>query len=459
MTARVLVVDDVAANVKLLQARLMAEYFEVLTATNGPDALEICRAGRCDMVLLDVMMPGMDGFTVCRELKADPLTAHLPVILVSALDKPSDKLEGLNAGADDFLTKPVSDLPLLTRVKSLARLKMMTDELHLRLTSASADGSSGPKLDRDYDPQHGRGANVLIVDDIVESSRNLERTLSAEHNVVVENDPNEALYRAANGAFDLVVLSLSVNDFDALRLCSQLRSLDSTRTVPILVLADEGDDARLIRAIDLGVNDYVTRPCEPNELLARTRTLVRRKRLTDTLRENVQNTMEMAVRDSLTGMNNRRYFDKQLASAFNRATVSAKPLSVIMIDIDHFKAVNDTHGHDAGDQVLRLFSERVMKSVRGNDIACRFGGEEFVIALPGTDRELAMVVAERMRREIENCPIAVRDGAATISVTLSAGVAALGPGDASVDDLMKRADRALYEAKHNGRNQVTSFAA
>src|SRR5438309_483603 len=132
MTARVLVVDDVPANVKLLEARLSAEYFDVMTATSGDEALAICERAQCDIVLLDVMMPEMDGFEVCRKLKANPSTHHIPVVMVTALDQPSDRVRGLEAGADDFLTKPVSDVALIARVRSLSRLKLMTDELRMR---------------------------------------------------------------------------------------------------------------------------------------------------------------------------------------------------------------------------------------------------------------------------------------------------------------------------------------
>ena len=136
MTARILIVDDVPANVKLLQAKLAAEYFEVEIASSGEQALEICRGGKCDLVLLDVIMPGMDGFEVCRQLKKDPATMHLPVVMITALDTPSDRVAGLEAGADDFLTKPVKDLALTARVRSLARLKMLTDELGARAATA-----------------------------------------------------------------------------------------------------------------------------------------------------------------------------------------------------------------------------------------------------------------------------------------------------------------------------------
>ncbi|MEP1092886.1 MAG: PleD family two-component system response regulator [Rhizobiaceae bacterium] len=458
MTARVLVVDDILANVKLLQARLMAEYFEVITASNGPEALEKCQSGQCDIVLLDVMMPGMDGYEVCRRLKSDARTAHLPVIMVTALDQPSDKLQGLEAGADDFLTKPINDIALTTRVKSLARLKLVTDELQMRVTTGREFGLD-QTLTEHIDPRNGCEGKILIVDDRAFSYEKMVKALSKEQEVVVITNPQEALFRAADENFDLVIVSLAIENFDALRLCSQMRSIDRTRMIPMLLVTQEGDEAALLRGIDLGVNDYVSRPIEPSELQARVRTQVKRKRFNDQLRNSVQETMEMAIKDSLTGLNNRRYFDQHMQNLFNKATVGNKALSLVVIDIDHFKQVNDTYGHQAGDDVLKTFAQRLLKNIRGKDLACRFGGEEFIIAMPETDQELAFVVADRIRREISAHPILVANGSVQIAITVSAGVATLnGPQDA-IEVMLKRADEALYEAKRNGRNQVVAEAA
>ena len=144
MTARVLVVDDIITNVKLLEAKLSAEYFDVKTAVNGPDGLAIVQVGECDIVLLDVMMPHMDGFEVCRQIKGDPLTAHIPVVMVTALDQPADRIAGLEAGADDFLTKPIDEVALLARVRSLVRLKSVQDELRARALRSKDMGMGDP---------------------------------------------------------------------------------------------------------------------------------------------------------------------------------------------------------------------------------------------------------------------------------------------------------------------------
>ena len=457
MSARILVVDDVPANVKLLEARLSAEYFQVMTASSGADALKICERGECDMILLDVMMPDMDGFEACRRLKSNPATHFIPVVMVTALDSSTDRVRGLEAGADDFLTKPVSDVALIARVRSLTRLKMMTDELRMRALTSLEIGVQAPERGAVADT--GKGGRVLLVDDRPTSHERLAPLLSQEHAVDVETDPAEALFRAADGDYDLLIVSLDLDNFDGLRLCSQARSLERTRHVPILAIADPAHNARLLRGLEIGVNDYLLRPVDSNELLARARTQIRKRRYTDHLRDNVQNSIEMAITDALTGLHNRRYMESHLTTLAEQASAHGKPLALMLLDIDYFKSINDSFGHDAGDDVLREFATRVRKSIRGIDLACRYGGEEFVVVMPETDLHVASLVAERLRRSIAGEPFAVSKGTRRIEVTISIGLTTLEHNGESVADVLKRADNALYRAKHEGRNGVVADAA
>lgn len=457
MTARVLVVDDVEANARLLEARLSADYFEVRTAGSGAEALQICARERADVVLLDVMMPGMDGFEVCRRLKTEPRTQHIPVIMVTALDQPSDRVRGLEAGADDFLTKPVDDLALITRVRNLARLKMLTDEMLMRASTEEQLGFAanlGSRLD-DLD----RGGRILFVEDGDRSAARVMEALGSEFEVVRETAPALAILRLPDGKFDLMIVSLNLEHADGLRLCSQVRSLDRTRHLPVLVIAESGDGGRLLRGLDMGVNDYVIRPIDPNELLARVRTQVRRKRFTDHLRMRLEESVEMAVLDPLTELHNRRYMSSHLTTLFAEASQRGRPLSVLLIDIDHFKAVNDSHGHDAGDAVLREFATRIRRNIRGIDLACRLGGEEFVVVMPDTDVAKAYGVAERLRQCIAKSPFQAGEGIGELYVTASVGVASLEFADDTPELILKRADQALYCAKRDGRNRVVADAA
>ncbi|MBL8572952.1 MAG: PleD family two-component system response regulator [Hyphomicrobiaceae bacterium] len=457
MTARVLVVDDILANVKLLEARLTAEYFEVMTAMSGPEALAMCERSAPDIILLDVMMPGMDGFEVCRRIKSNPKTLHIPVVMVTALDQSSDRVRGLEAGADDFLTKPVSDIALITRVKSLVRLKMLTDELRMRAVTGRDMGlQDGVDFTSNQLAQKGK---VLVVDDRRSSYERIASTLSAEHAVELEIDPQEALFRAAENGYELVIVSLGLQNFDGLRLCSQLRSLERTRMLPILLVTEPEDNAKLLRALDIGVNDYIVRPIDKNEMLARARTQIRRKRYTDHLRDSLQQTMEMAVTDALTGLNNRRYLESHLSTLVDQAAARGKALSLLIIDIDFFKSINDTYGHDAGDDVLREFAKRIRRNVRGIDLACRYGGEEFVVVMPETDMALAYMVAERLRQRVASEPFMVAGGSKAIDVTISIGIGALEKADDTPETIIKRADQAVYLAKRTGRNRVVADAA
>jgi len=457
VSARILVVDDVPANVKLLETRLSAEYFDVLTAASGTEALQICQRSECDIILLDVMMPDMDGFEVCRRLKSNPATHFIPVVMVTALDSTADRVRGLEAGADDFLTKPVSDVVLIARVRSLTRLKMMSDELRTRAITSLEIGVQAPERSAVADT--GKGGRILFVDDRPSSYERLAPLLAAEHSVDLETNPAEALFRAVEGNYDLLIVSLDLNNFDGLRLCSQARSLERTRHVPILAIADPEHNTRLLRGLEIGVNDYLLRPVDKNELLARARTQIKKRRYTDHLRDNFQNSIEMAITDALTGLHNRRYMESHLATLAEQASARGKPLALMMLDIDYFKSINDNYGHDAGDDVLREFAVRIRKSIRGIDLACRYGGEEFVIVMPETDMHVAGVVAERLRRAIASEPFAIHKGAKRIEVTISIGLSTLEKKGEPISDVLKRADNALYRAKHDGRNRVVAQAA
>jgi two-component system cell cycle response regulator len=456
MTARVLVVDDILANVKLLEAKLTAEYFDVLGACSGIEALAKLEEHNPDIVLLDVMMPGMDGFEVCRRIKQNPKTAHLPVVMVTALDQTADKIAGLQSGADDFLTKPVDDAALFARVRSLVRLKMMTDELRMRESTGHSMGLIDPASTMVEPSVAGR---VLVIEDRRESAEWLVSMLQPDHDVLVVESFEEAVGQLRAQGYDLIVLSLGLRGFDGLRLCSQLRSLPECRSIPILVLVGDGDRRKLAQALEMGVNDYLTRPVDKNELIARVRTQLRKKRYSDRLRNNVQQGFEMAIKDQLTGLHNRRYMSRHLSTLISSAETSGKPVAFLIIDIDHFKSVNDNHGHDVGDEVLREFADRIAANIRGIDLACRYGGEEFVIVMPDTDMEFAHAIAERLRKSVESTPFNISREPHNLKVTISIGIAGLEQTGDSAEALLHRADQALYRAKREGRNRVVAAAA
>ena len=452
MTARILVVDDIPANVKLLETHLVAEYFEVLIAEDGMTALEICDNTQVDLILLDIMMPGIDGFEVCRRLKANPKSTHIPVVMVTALDQPENRVQGLKCGADDFLTKPVNDLQLLARVKSLLRLKMLTDELRVRkgVNSAMQGVDEMPSNKNGID---GKG-RALLVDNITNSQSRIRRAISDIADLDVISDPEAVLLKASETPYELIIVNDNLPNVDPLRLCSQLRSREITRFVPILIIFRTGDEPKVVRALDIGVNDYILQPLDPNELYARSLTQIKRSRYSEELRQSLNKSVELAVVDPLTGLNNRHFLDAYMGKLIERAKRQNSPISMLITDIDKFKIVNDTHGHDAGDEVLREFARRLRECVRGADLACRFGGEEFLVLMSDTSVEIALQIAERLRSSIETLAFDLPGEKGQLSLTTSVGVTSFDPEQDSPETLIKRADDALYEAKNDGRNRV-----
>jgi two-component system cell cycle response regulator len=453
MSARILVVDDIPANVRLLEAKLAAEYFEVVSASSGKEALELIDKQIPDIVLLDVMMPEMDGFEVCARIRANPKTHFLPVVMVTALSDPSDRVRGLEAGADDFLTKPVNDLALFARVRSLVRLKMIMDEWRMReQTSGQFDLLAAAN---EPDQNEDRNASVLLVEGFAPAAQRVVQVLSKDGDTVeVCDNLAKAQELASSNRFDLIITNIQVGGEDGLRLCSHLRSSEETRQTPILLIVEEFDMPRLIKGLDIGASDYLMKPIDPNELLARVRIQIRRRRYQDRLRANYERSLSLALTDSLTGLYNRRYAMRHMEGLMDRVKTSGKALSVLVCDLDHFKNVNDTYGHAAGDEVLKQFAQRATASMRNFDMVARTGGEEFVCLLPDTDGQAALKVAERLCSRIADVPMKV-EGAPNgeITVTVSIGLAATSKV-MSGEELLKIADAALYRAKQSGRNRV-----
>jgi two-component system cell cycle response regulator len=448
MTAQILVVDDVLANVKLLEAKLASEYYDVLTAKDGFEALESAKHNKPDLILLDVMMPGMDGFEACKKIKEDNELAHIPIVMVTALSEKADRLKGLEAGADDFITKPINDMALFARVKSLIRIKMLLDELRLRDKTGAQMGIKPIEANTSVD-----GANILLVDDDEVQGKQVVSRLGESFKVDWVKVPDEALQKAVAGNYDAIIISTLLTDTDGLRLASQIKGHEHTRSVPLLVFVDEDDQTLMFKALELGINDYLTVPVDKNEMTARLRTQIRRKKYQEALKAQYQQSISMAVTDGLTGLYNRHYLNTHLENMVRQALTNRKNLALMIMDMDHFKTVNDTYGHDAGDMVLKQLAGLITHEARSTDLVARFGGEEFVVLMPETDPNAALGAGNRLREKVEKMAFKINNGQ-EINRTVSIGIASLHPDGDSPEALLKRADEALYSAKHSGRNTV-----
>ncbi|MGE4351869.1 MAG: PleD family two-component system response regulator [Bdellovibrionales bacterium] len=452
MSARILVVDDNKLNLKLLEAKLAKDYYFVTTAENGLQALEAVKKDMPDLILLDIMMPEMDGFEVCTRLKADPVTEHIPIVMVTALSDIHDRVHGLECGADDFLTKPINDVALMARVRSLLRLKMMMDEWRLREQTA-AQFSIPVQEDQ---PEALAPGKVLVLEDDIHYFNTVRDPLQqigfdAEQTCTIQ----ETIDKAATGTYDLVLASLNLEKEDGLYICAQMRARETTRNIPILLMANDGEIGVIAKGLDLGANDYLIRPIEASELNARAHTQIKQKRHYDCLRRNYEHNLSLALVDPLTGAYNRRYMDMHLPMLFERCRATKHPLSILSIDLDHFKAVNDTHGHAAGDIVLKETISRILISLRPSDLVVRMGGEEFAVIMPETEQKTAMAVGNRLRNAIASKPVHLPESGVDLTVTASFGVASVNhESDQLSSTVLERADAALYRAKETGRNKV-----
>lgn len=451
MTGLILVVDDVPANVKLLEAKLTNEYYDVITAKDGFEAIEQTKAKKPDLILLDVMMPGIDGFETCKRLKQDPDVSHIPVVMVTALSEPSDRVAGLEAGADDFITKPINDTALFARVRSLVRIKVLIDELRLRDKSGSQLGMSASDFSLNLDVS---GSKLMLIDDDVVQVRRIKEKLTAGgYDVTHFEDHKQALEFARTAEMDLILISTQLADVDGLRLSTQFKAIEQVRHVPIVMLVEEDEQHLMLKGLELGVNDYLLTPVDFNEMFARIKTQIRRKKYQEALKSNYQEATAMAVTDGLTKLYNRHYLDTHLKNLVRQSGEQGRALSVVIMDMDHFKSVNDTYGHASGDEVLKSLADIIVKTMRSADLAARYGGEEFVVLMPETDAIRAYEAAERLRKGVEATPFVIPDPASPIRKTVSIGCATMEKND-TPETLLKRADVALYEAKTSGRNKV-----
>jgi two-component system cell cycle response regulator len=378
---------------------------------------------------------------------------HIPIVMVTALSDTENRVRGLEAGADDFLTKPVNDTALFARVRSLVRLKLTSDQWRLR--EKTSHQFQMLEEDRPIIAEPANNARILLVEDGRPVIERITATLTRDDNqVVVATNAAEAMARIDEvPGYDLIMVSLLLTEEDGLRLCSQLRSREASRQIPILLLADEHEMKRVAKGLELGANDYILRPIDRNELSARVRSQIRQKRYQDRLVTNYAASLSMALTDGLTGLFNRRYVMGHLDRLLARSGEAKKSFAVMMFDIDHFKRVNDTYGHAAGDDVLKEFAHRISRHMRNFDLVARIGGEEFLAILPDTDLATAQLVADRLRAIIADEPTMCGAGVGRIFVTTSIGVT-LSDESETVDAILKRADTALYRAKREGRNRV-----
>jgi len=462
MARRILIVDDIPSNRIVLKVKLASACYETVQAGDGASALQIAREMPPDLILLDVMLPDMPGTEVCRRLKADPQTADIPVVMVTALREDEARREALRAGADDFLSKPLYESILLARIRSLLRARDTARELRLREGTSRALGLAEAATPFVLAPQPA-DARIALVAPHTDTAGRWRDALAPHLAGSMTVLAHDAVLADDSTRFDLYVVAADLaRRGDGLRLMSELRSRPASRHAAICIVlgADAGETGAM--ALDLGASELLLPEFDPLETAMRLTAQIRRKRQGDRLRDGVRDGLELAVTDPLTGLFNRRYAIPHLARTLSEAALQGRSCAVVLLDLDEFKAVNDRHGHRAGDAVLAEAARRMRAALRPSDLLARIGGDEFLALITDTDAETVNRLARRLCEAVGEAPVVLPDAGGPVKVTVSAGlalcsagaVAASGSDMTRAERLIEAADRALLAVKASGRDRL-----
>jgi two-component system cell cycle response regulator len=451
-TGRVLLVDDSLIALEVISSRLKEHGLEVTASASPRQALTLATEGaqQFDLFILDVMMPEMNGHELTRRLRALPQASNTPILLLTSLDSPEDRLAGLTAGADDFFNKNTSEAEMLARVRSFISLGKMRAQL-------LAQHEAMTRVMREPEAAAAPKARVELMHHLPEVTERLSQALrdSALGNEcqLLERSPTA---RLTTSDADLLVVSYEVALEGEQPLLKRYGFAEESPAV--LVMDGRESTERRVAAFDSGAEDYLTLQTPLAELAARLSTALRRHQRQRQLRSSRDRAMLVAVTDPLTGLYNRGYFQEALAVEWRRAQRYKRPLTLVLLDLDHFKQVNDNLGHSAGDEALREVSKRLRQTARSTDIVARHGGEEFAMLLPETDLERGMIAAERFRAAVEGTTVHGARGGSR-SLTISLGVGCYPDHATSIPELLELTDAALYTAKRTGRNRACTASS
>ena len=451
---RILIVDDEPLNIKVLEAKLPSDEYEVIPAYSGKEALEKVDDTPPEVILLDIMMPEMDGYEVTKRLKADPKTSHIPVIMLTALTETKDKLKALDAGAEEFISKPVNGTELIARIKSMLRLSHYREQLDIR-----------SQLEESFACSVGQGEAVRVATDrprvlLVEDNESDVKLIRSylhrlPYRLAVAASGEEALIRAEREKIDLVLLDIMLPGLDGFEVCHSLRKMEQTRHVQIVMITCLSDLENKLRGIELGADDFLVKPVNARELTGRIDILLKKKAYMDSLSKNCETALNSAIIDGLTGLYNNAYFKRFLDLEVKRSLRQGYPVSLVMIDIDDFKNHNDTLGHPAGDMILKECAQVIRDNVREIDLPVRYGGDEVAVVLPYCDTKSALHVIARIRQALAAHIFSNKLPLPAGSVTLSMGIAMSTSDAASAEELIEKADRMLYRAKNEGKDRIS----
>jgi len=419
---KILIVDDSSTSRKIVKLELESGGFNTFEAKSGEEGLEILKREKIDLITLDVEMAGMDGFEFSKEVRENPSFQHLPIIMLSSIDDPLIIKKAFEAGIVEYFIKPFKHGELLNFVeKTLTSLK-----------------------------KSAFTRKVVIIDDS-------KAQISVLHHILKKNGKEVIAFEKAAEALsyikedediDIIITDIHMPDMDGLTLSKEVKGI--RENIPVIGISATRSKETVLQALSSGMDDFLYIPFYEEELNLRVDLQIKLYEKIKKLNEVNSKLKELSFKDPLTLLFTRRAMFELLEAEFERAQRNNSDLSIVMFDIDHFKNVNDTYGHQKGDEILEMFANTLKESIRDYDTPARVGGEEFLLLLPYTNKETAFIVAERVRNNVKKKEV---DG---IKITISGGISTkseLKDGE-KITSLIKIADERLYKAKESGRDKI-----
>jgi len=440
---------------KMFLDTLTSHGYELMITRDEDESVTMAAGEKPDLILIDLHAPEVDAIKVTKHLKEDARTRAIPIIILTDLDDQENRLAGLEAGAEEFLTKPISPVELLARVNAVFRLK------DLRTANGRRAGTGIEPVPASPATKTGKDAKtflpvVLLIENDPREAKAVQKMLKGLP-VRVETAPSGelALSWIESHKADLILLDLLLPDMDGFEACRRLNELTGERDVPIIIASYVDDVETRIRCLELGADRVFAKPLNERELRVQLRLLLERRSKSEELQRRYQAAMNSAVIDWLTGLHSPGFFRSFMGMEIRRAERQNYFFTLLLLDVDGLKTYNDAFGRPGGDIILQEIAHVIRNTMREIDLAARLDEDQFALLLPFTDKAGGFQAAQRIRQGLETYRFFFEAFAQADKATVSAGIVMYPTDATTLDGLLTRANQMLFRAKKKGRAQIS----